>query len=38
VTTDFRDIFGEVLTKQLAVSSLKTVFPGYTPRWRGVMA
>ncbi|HVT01999.1 MAG TPA: DUF1501 domain-containing protein [Thermoanaerobaculia bacterium] len=41
VTTDFRDVFGEVLSKQLGVASLDKVFPGYTssPRkWRGVMA
>jgi uncharacterized protein (DUF1501 family) len=38
ITTDFRDIFGELLTKQLAVPSLKSVFPGYEPRMRGVMA
>jgi uncharacterized protein (DUF1501 family) len=38
VTTDFRDIFAEILNKQLAVPSLATVFPGYSPRVRGVMA
>jgi uncharacterized protein (DUF1501 family) len=38
ITTDFRDIFAELLTKQLAVPSLKTVFPGYEPKVRGVMA
>ncbi len=41
VTTDFRDIFGEILIKQLAVGSVKTVFPGYDnspSKWRGVMA
>ncbi len=38
VTTDFRDVFAEILTKQLAVPSLKSVFPGYEPRWRGVLA
>jgi uncharacterized protein (DUF1501 family) len=37
VTTDFRDIFAEVLTKQLAVPSLTTVFPGYQAKWRGVL-
>ena len=44
VTTDFRDVFGEVLTKHLGVTSLATVFPGYAVkrvgrhlgvRWRG---
>jgi uncharacterized protein (DUF1501 family) len=38
VTTDFRDIFAEILTKQLAVPSLGGVFPGYAPKVRGVMA
>src|SRR5947208_10225446 len=37
VTTDFRDIFAEVLTKQLAVPSLTAVFPGYAAKWRGVL-
>ena len=34
ITTDFRDIFAELLTKQMAVPSLKTVFPGTTHRRR----
>jgi uncharacterized protein (DUF1501 family) len=38
VTTDFRDVFGELLTKQLAVPSLKSVFPNYTPKPRGILA
>ena len=38
VTTDFRDIFGELVTKQLGVASLKPVFPGYEPKWRGVLS
>jgi uncharacterized protein (DUF1501 family) len=41
VTTDFRDIFGELVTKQLGVASLKTVFPGYdtsSSKWRGVLS
>jgi uncharacterized protein (DUF1501 family) len=38
ITTDFRDIFAELLTKQLGVSSMKSVFPGYEPKPRGVMA
>jgi uncharacterized protein (DUF1501 family) len=38
VTTDFRDVFAEVLTKQLAVPSLKTVFPNYEPKPRGILA
>src|SRR5436305_1283931 len=38
ITTDFRDIFAELLTKQLGVPSLKTVFPGYEPKVRGVLS
>ena len=37
VTTDFRDVFGELLTKQLGVASLKDVFPRYVVKPRGVM-
>jgi uncharacterized protein (DUF1501 family) len=40
VTTDFRDVFSELLTKQLGVAALDRVFPNYnaTPgKWRGVM-
>ncbi len=29
VTTDFRDVFAEVLTRRLGVADLKPVFPGY---------
>jgi uncharacterized protein (DUF1501 family) len=41
VTTDFRDVFGELLTKQLGVAALKSVFPGYEAgpsKWRGLIA
>lgn len=41
VTTDFRDVFGELVTKQLGVASLKNVFPGYDTnpsKWRGILA
>jgi Uncharacterized protein conserved in bacteria len=41
ITTDFRDVFGELLTRQLGVASLKTVFPGYEAspgKWRGILA
>jgi len=38
VTTDFRDVFAEILTKQLGVSSMKSVFPNYDAKWRGVLA
>jgi len=41
VTTDFRDVFSELLTRQLGVTALKQVFPSYdggSAKWRGVMA
>jgi uncharacterized protein (DUF1501 family) len=38
ITTDFRDIFAELLTKQLGIASLKSVFPNYDPKVRGVLA
>ncbi|HEV7425590.1 MAG TPA: DUF1501 domain-containing protein [Thermoanaerobaculia bacterium] len=41
ITTDFRDVFSELLTKQLAVPSLKSVFPGYdtsAAKWKGLLA
>ena len=38
ITTDFRDVFGELLTKQLRVASLKSVFPNYDPKPRGILA
>jgi len=38
VTTDFRDVFAELLTKQLGVASLKSVFPSYDPKPRGILA
>jgi uncharacterized protein (DUF1501 family) len=41
ITTDFRDVFAELLTKQMAVPSLKSVFPGYDAspsKWRGILA
>lgn len=38
VTTDFRDIFAEVLSKRMGVKSLDRVFPSYRPKIRGVLA
>jgi uncharacterized protein (DUF1501 family) len=29
VTTDFRDVFGEIITKHLALRNVRQVFPGY---------
>jgi uncharacterized protein (DUF1501 family) len=40
VTTDFRDLFGEVLLHHLGTADLRTVFPGFTPdqaRWVGLL-
>src|SRR5436190_13190324 len=37
VTTDFRDVFAEVLTKQLGVPSLKSVFPNYDAKRVGIL-
>ena len=40
VTTDFRDLFGEVLTRHLGTADLGAVFPGYHAdqrRWAGVL-
>jgi uncharacterized protein (DUF1501 family) len=31
LTTDFRDVFGEVVSKHLGTVDLKRVFPGYAP-------
>ncbi|HEV2721936.1 MAG TPA: DUF1501 domain-containing protein [Thermoanaerobaculia bacterium] len=38
VTTDFRDVFAEVLAKRLGVGSMKTVFPGYAPKTLGILS
>lgn len=40
VTTDFRDLFGEVLVRHLGDTDLTRVFPGHPvdpTRWLGVM-
>jgi uncharacterized protein (DUF1501 family) len=40
VTTDFRDLFGEIVKKHLGAADLGAVFPGYTldsARFRGVL-
>jgi uncharacterized protein (DUF1501 family) len=34
LTTDFRDVFGEVASKHLGAVDLKRVFPGYAPEGR----
>jgi uncharacterized protein (DUF1501 family) len=38
LTTDFRDVLGEVVVKHLGNPNLKSVFPGYTePKFRGLL-
>ena len=38
LTTDFRDVLGEIVVKHLGNPNLKTVFPGYTePKFRGLL-
>src|ERR1700722_6825006 len=32
VTTDFRDVFGEIVTRHLGLSDARAIFPGYAPR------
>jgi len=38
VTTDFRDVFAEVLTKHLGVTSMASVFPRYQAKRVGLIA
>jgi uncharacterized protein (DUF1501 family) len=39
VTTDFRDVFAEVLVRRLGIRDLSSVFPAYTPAGRlGLLA
>jgi len=41
VTTDFRNVFGEIAQRHLAATNLKPVFPGYemnSSKFRGVLA
>ena len=37
ITTDFRDVLGELTAKHLGNKNLATVFPGYTPKFRGIL-
>jgi hypothetical protein len=36
VTTDYRSILAEILTKRCGMSSPATVFPGFTPTAVGI--
>jgi len=38
LTTDFRDVLGELVSKHLGNANVKSVFPGYDPRFRGLLA
>jgi uncharacterized protein (DUF1501 family) len=39
VTTDFRDVLGELVAGQMGNSRIGEVFPGYeNPRFRGILA
>ncbi|MGB8646880.1 MAG: DUF1501 domain-containing protein [Anaerolineae bacterium] len=37
VTTDFRDVLGEIVYKRLGNSNLGAVFPNYTPKFRNLV-
>ena len=37
LTTDYRDVLSEVLTKRMGNQKLSEVFPGYTPKPRGIV-
>ncbi len=37
ITTDFRDVLGELTAKHLGNKNLAAVFPGYTPKFRGIL-
>jgi uncharacterized protein (DUF1501 family) len=37
LTTDFRDVLGELVTRHLGNPSPREVFPGYEPRYLGLV-
>jgi uncharacterized protein (DUF1501 family) len=37
LTTDFRDVLGELVSNHLGNSNLRAVFPGYEPKFRGLL-
>lgn len=37
LTTDFRDVLGELVVRHLGNASPRKVFPGYEPRFRGLL-
>ena len=38
LTTDFRDVLGELVARHLGNRDLGSVFPGYSPKFRGLLA
>ncbi len=38
ITTDYRDILGEILARRMGADNLAPVFPGFTPTFRGVVS
>jgi len=37
ITTDYRDVVGEILVRRLGTTDLAAVFPGYTPNFHGIV-
>jgi uncharacterized protein (DUF1501 family) len=37
LTTDFRDVLGELVTRHLGNPTLSSVFPGYAPKFLGLI-
>ncbi len=37
VTTDFRDVLGELVTRHLGNREIAAVFPGYSPKFRNIL-
>ena len=37
LTTDFRDVLGELVARHMANPSLETIFPGYRPKFPGLV-
>jgi uncharacterized protein (DUF1501 family) len=37
LTTDFRDVLGELVARHLGTQSVKNVFPAYEPRFAGLV-
>jgi len=37
LTTDFRDVLGELVSRHLGNTNLDAVFPGYRPKFAGLL-